>query len=265
MFDDFILRSLAAGISFSMVAGPMGCFVIWRRLAFFGDTLAHASLCGIALSLFMDINPLLSVLFICGLIGVLLTHFKSGHDLSSDTALAVISHGSLALGILTLSLFKGARFDLNAYLFGDILSVTSQEVGFILTGGLIILGVLMFIWPQLLSMTLAEDLAAVEGVAVRRINLIYMILLAVFVAFSLKMIGALLITALLILPASTAQSFAKSPEHMACLSSLMGIIMVTGGIFLSQLYDVPTTPAIVVVGIILFVCCRFKATLSKNS
>ena len=261
MFDDFMIRAVAAGIGFSTIAGPMGCFVIWRRLAFFGDTLAHASLCGVALSLFMEINPLLGVFFVCSSIGLLLTRLKSRHDLSSDTALAVISHGSLALGILSLSLFKGTRFDFNAYLFGDILSVTSQDVSIIFLSGVGILSTLIYIWPRLLSMTLAEDLAAVEGVAIYRINLIYITLLAIFVAFSFKIIGALLITALLILPASTAQSFAKSPEQMACLSSLIGIAMVLGGVCLSHLYDLPTTPAIVMVGMILFVCSRLKTKI----
>ena len=261
MFESFILKAMAAGFSFATVAGPMGCFVIWRRLAFFGDTLAHASLCGVALSFFLDLNPLIGVFFVCGIIALLLTQLKSRHDLSSDTALAVISHGSLAVGILSFSLLKNGRFDLSAYLFGDILSVTSQDVALVFLGGLGLLSVLACIWPYLLSITLAEDLAAVEGISVGRIHLIYMILLALFVTFSLKIVGVLLITALLILPASTAQSFAKSPEQMACLSCFIGIAMVASGIFISYFYDVPTTPAIVMMGMMFFVCSRFKTMI----
>ena len=261
MFESFIIKAMAAGFSFATIAGPMGCFVIWRRLAFFGDTLAHASLCGVALSLFLDLNLSMGVFFVCVVIAFLLTQLKSHHNLSSDTALAVISHGSLAVGILSFSLLKNGRFDFSAYLFGDILSVTSQDVVFVSVSGLGLLSVLVCIWPHLISMTLAEDLAAVEGVPVKRINLIYMILLALFVTFSLKIVGALLITALLILPASTAQSFAKSPEQMACMSCLVGIAMVASGIFISCLYDMPTTPAIVMVGMIFFVCSRLKKTI----
>ncbi len=258
MVDAFIFRSLAAGIGFALVSGPLGCFVLWRRLAFFGDTLAHASLCGVALSLLIDLDPLYGAFLVCFLIAIGLSWFKTHQSLSEDTLLAIISHGSLALGILSVSFIKGPRFDLNTYLFGDILSLSSTEVGLIFFGGIGILGGLMLIWRPLLSMTLAEDLAAIEGVPTRGINLIYMFLLGILVSFSLKMIGALLITALLILPASTAQSFAKSPEQMAFFSILIGIGMVLGGFGFSYVYDLPTSPAIVTVGMLLLLSVRLR-------
>lgn len=261
MPDDFMVRAFLAGLGFALAAGPMGCVVVWRRMAFFGDTLAHASLCGIAFGALGGVDPFIAILAVSLLIALLLARAKSNPFFSSDTLLAIGSHGSLAIGILCISLIKGVRPDLNAYLFGDILSVTSDELWTIWGGGVLILATLCGLWRILLCMTIAEDLAAVEGMPVNRVYLIYMILLALFVALSIKMVGVLLITALLILPASVSQTFSKSPEQMGVFSSLVGGVMVVSGLAISNQFDVPAAPSIVLVGLSLFIltyCFRAK-------
>jgi zinc transport system permease protein len=253
MFEDFMIRAFVAGIGFAIMAGPLGCFVVWRRMAFFGDTLAHASLCGIALGILGGIDPFASVLIVCLGVGVLLAFTESNFDVSLDSLLSISSQGVLALGILGISMIKGVRLDLNAYFFGDILSVTSGELWLILGGGIIIWLGLYRLWSSLVSMTVAEDLAAVEGVPINYTRFCYMALLAIFIALSIKIVGVLLITALLILPPSIVKSFSKSPEQMSIFSSLLGVFIVTCGLAMSVSFDVPTAPAIVLIAISLLI------------
>lgn len=253
MIEDFMVRAFLAGMGFALMAGPMGCFVVWRRMAFFGDTLAHASLCGIALGILGGIDSFLAILVVSLLVSFLLATTKSNSSFSSDSLLAISSQGALALGILCISLIKGVRLDLNAYFFGDILSVTSDELWIILGGGIVILVCLCGFWHVLLSMTVAEDLAVVEGIPVNRIYFLYMILLALFVALSIKIVGVLLITALLILPASISRVFSGSPEQMGIFSSIIGMGIVALGLMTSSQFDVPAAPAIVLIGLCLFI------------
>ncbi len=264
MFEDFMGRAFLAGMGFALMAGPMGCFVIWRRMAFFGDTLAHASLCGIALGILAGIDSFLAILVVSLMVSFFLATTKSNPSFSSDSLLAISSQGALALGILCISLIKGVRLDLNAYFFGDILSVTLDELWIILGGGIVILVCMCRFWQAFLSMTVAEDLAAVEGVPVTRLYFLYMILLALFVALSIKIVGVLLITALLILPASIARVFSKSPEQMGVFSSLIGMGIVGLGLMTSSQFDVPAAPAIVLMGLCLFILMHALTIKRKN-
>ena len=250
--DDFLVRALLGGLGVALIAGPFGSFVVWRRLAYFGDTLAHSALLGVAVGFLLHINLTLGVLVICQVVALLLFFGQRQRQLASDTLLGILAHGALSLGLVSLAFMETVRVDLMAYLFGDILAITNSDLLWIFCGGgLALLGLLM-IWKPLLSITIHEDLARVEGVAVDRINWIFLGLIALSVALMMKVVGMLLVTSLLIIPAATARRFAAGPEWMALLASLIGCGAVGGGLYSSFLWDTPTGPSIVVTACLLF-------------
>jgi zinc transport system permease protein len=250
--DDFIWRALIAGLVVAAVAGTLGVFVVWRRMAYFGDSLSHSALLGIALGILTGVNTTISLLLVCLSIAVLVVWMESRQRLSHDTLLGIFAHSSLSLGLVALSLIQGLRIDLMAYLFGDILAVTQAEMYWIIAGGAAVLIALLIIWRPLLALTVNEDLARVEGVRVDLMRLLFMLLMALVVAVAMKLVGVLLITSLLIIPAAVARRFARSPEQMALLAVIAGGVAVAGGMAVSLQWDTPTGPSIVVVASLLF-------------
>ena len=248
---DFVVRAVLAGLLLALVAGPLGCFIVWRRMAYFGDTLAHSALLGIALGLLFDINLQLAVVFSCCLLAVLLVLMEKNKSLASDTLLGILAHSSLALGLVMLS-FTPVQIDLVSYLFGDLLTVSTRELLWIAGGALLALVTLLLFWNRLLSITLHEELAQVEGLDVTRLRLLLMLVMAVVVAVSMKIVGVLLITSLMIIPPATARHFARSPEQMALGASCAGAVAVCGGIAASWFWDTPPGPSIVAVAALLF-------------
>lgn len=250
--DDFLLRALLAGLAVAMITGALGTFVVWRRMAYFGDTLAHSALLGVSLGVLMDINLSLAIVLVCLLLALLLVGLQNQRKLASDTLLGILSHSALALGLVAVSFAENVRIDLMGYLFGDILAVGQNELWWIGGGSLLALGLLIWLWRPLLAMTVHEELAQVEGVRVGRTRLLFMLLIALVIATAMKVIGILLITSLLIIPAATARHYARTPEQMALLASLAGMLAVGGGLFGSFQWDLPAGPAIVVSAAILF-------------
>ena len=260
IMDDFILRALIAGLLMVIISGPLGCVVVWRRMAYFGDTLAHSALLGTAMAIMVDINPLLGVLIIGLLISTLLVVFQRKPDISSDTLLGIMAHGALAVGLVLMALMQnqGMRIDLMAYLFGDILAVSWNDLIWMSAGVILVLFALKVLWRSLLSIAVHEELARSEGIAVERVRLLFMLLVAVIVAVAMKVIGILLITALLIVPAATARRFSSSPESMAVISIFLGMIAVVFGLIASMQWDSPVGPSIVVVTVVSFFMSRLK-------
>ena len=252
MIDDFLIKALIGGIGVAIVAGPFGSFVVWRRLAYFGDTLAHSALLGVALGFMLQINLTVGIIVICQILAILLFYSQRQRQLASDTMLGIFAHGALSLGLVALAFMEDVRIDLVAYLFGDILAISNNDLIWIFGGGGSALAILLWLWKPLLEITIHEDLARVEGIAVDRINWIFLGLIALIVAVMMKVVGMLLVTALLIIPAATARRFAKGPEHMAVLASLFGCLAVGGGLFGSFQWDTPTGPTIVVTACLLF-------------
>lgn len=253
MFDDFFVRALVAGIGIALVAGPLGCFVVWRRLSYFGDTLAHSAVLGVSLAIFLEINIIASVFVIAILISLLLLFLQKKGGLASDALLGLMSHSALALGLVAIAFMTWVRIDLNALLFGDILSVSKLDITIVWAGGILVMVVLAFIWRQLFAATVNEELAQAEGMKPDRANLVFMVLMALIIAISMKIVGVLLITALLIIPAATARRVSSSPEQMAVLAALFGVLAVVGGLFGSLRWDTPSGPSIVVMAMVLFV------------
>jgi len=266
--DDFLVRALLAGIVVAVVAGPLGTFVVWRRMAYFGATLSHSALLGVALGLLLGMIPGVGVLVVC--LGVALFLAFEGRQekpksVSEDSLLGVVAHGTLALGLVSVAFIDGVRFDLMAYLFGDILAVTRSDL-YWLCGGTVLVGTtLSLIWRPLLSATVHEEIARVEGVPVARVKLIHMLLLAAAVALAMKVVGVLLVTSMLMIPAAAARPLAKSPEGMAMAAVVIGCLSVIGGLGASMTLDTPSGPSIVVVSFLAFIFIRTgAAALSQD-
>ncbi len=249
---DFLLNALLAGLALAIVAGPLGSFVVWRRMAYFGDTLSHAALLGVALGLMLDVNPMLAVTVGCVLLAVLLVTLQSRQPLAADTLLGILAHSTLSLGLVVLSFMQDVRIDLMGYLFGDLLAVGPTDLAWIVGGSALVLVLLALLWRPLLAITVHEELAKVEGLPLAAIRLSLMLLIAVVIAVAMKIVGVLLITSLLIIPAAAAQRHARTPEQMALGASLLGIVAVCGGLSLSWFQDTPAGPSIVVTAAGLF-------------
>ncbi|MBF0309955.1 MAG: zinc ABC transporter permease subunit ZnuB [Magnetococcales bacterium] len=252
MEDLFLLLPWLAGLGVAAVTGPLGCFVVWRRMAYFGDTMAHSALLGVALGLFLGAPPVAGVVVVCSAIALALVGLQHHPRFSGDTLLGILSHSALSLGLLALAFMPWVRTDLMGYLFGDLLAVSLEEVIWIYGGGVVVLVVLSRIWNPLLAMTLHEDLARAEGIAVKRIRLLFMLLIALVIAVAMKLTGILLVTSLLIIPPAGARHFARSPEQMAVLSVLFGTLSVTMGLWASLHLDTPSGPSIVIAAMLLF-------------
>jgi len=258
IIDDFIIRALIAGMLVVLVSGPLGCVVVWRRMAYFGDALAHSALLGTSLAIMFNIKPLFGVILIGIVLSYLLIRLQLKKDLSSDAILGILSHGALAAGLVMLAIMQsnGQRIDLMAYLFGDILSVSWAYLIWLSVICVFVLGVMSWLWQSILAVAVHEELARSEGVAVDRVRLIFMLLMAVLVAVAMKIVGIILITALLIVPAASARRFANSPEAMAIIAMVFGLLAVLGGVLASMQWDTPAGPSIVLASVVLFFISR---------
>lgn len=249
---DFLLNALLAGLALALVAGPLGSFVVWRRMAYFGDTLAHAALLGVAVGLLLDVSPTLAVTFGCVLLAVLLVTLQQRQPLAADTLLGILAPSTLSLGLVVLSFNREVRIDLLGYLFGDLLAVGPSDLLWIVAGSALVLACLLALWRQLLAVTVHEELAQVEGLPVAGLRLALVLLIALVIAVAMKIVGVLLITSLLIIPAAAAQRHSRTPEQMAIGASMLGMLAVCGGLSLSWFEDTPAGPSIVVCAASLF-------------
>lgn len=265
MLDDFFVRALLAGIGVALVAGPLGCFIVWRRLAYFGDTLSHAALLGVALAFLFQVNITLAVFAVSACVSIALMLLQKRATLSADALLGLLAHSALALGLVVLAFMTWVRMDLMGFLFGDILAVSKSDIAIIWLGGIAVLAALVTIWRPLFAATVNQELAEAEGMKPERANVIFMLLMAAVIAISMKIVGVLLITAMLIIPAATARRFASGPEQMTLLAAAIGAISVLGGLFGSLEWDTPAGPSIVVAALVLFVVSLFPAFTRPGS
>jgi zinc transport system permease protein len=252
MLDDFFVRALLAGIGLALTTGPLGCFIVWRRMAYFGDTMAHSALLGVALAFLFDINLIAGVFMVAAMVSIILLLLQRRGALSTDALLGILSHSTLALGLVMVAFMTWVRIDLMGFLFGDILAVSQVDIAFIYGGGAVVLGLIVWLWRPLLVATVNAELAEAEGLHPERSRLIFMLLMATVIAIAMKIVGILLITSLLIIPAATARRFASTPEQMAVMASLLGAVAVAGGLFASLRLDTPSGPSIVVAALVFF-------------
>lgn len=252
MLDDFFARALIAGIGLAMVSGPLGCFVIWRRMAYFGDTMAHSALLGVALALLLGINVTIGVFAIAALVAGALILLQRQQSLSTDTLLGILSHSSLAVGLVLVGFLSSVRIDLMGFLFGDILSVNRVDIAIIYGGGAMLIGLLIWFWRPLLAATVSPDLAEAEGQRPEAMRILIMVLMACVIAIAMKIVGVMLITSLFIIPAATARRLSSTPEQMGVISAVLGMAAVVGGLFASRYWDTPSGPSVVVAALVFF-------------
>lgn len=252
MFE-LLLPPLIVGIALSFITGPLGSFVVWRKMSYFGDTLSHAALFGIAIGFLLHINPFYAVIFITIILAIALVYLESQQKIAIDTLLGILAHSSLSLGVIVISLMKNIRVDLMGYLFGDLLAITFDDV-YLMLGGIIIVSIILFFnWNKFLFVTVSEELAFSHGINIVRTKLLLTLVLALAIGLSMKFVGALIITSLLIIPAATARFYAKTPEKMAILAIIISVISIIGGLLFSAYYDTPTGPSVVIVNAMLFI------------
>jgi len=262
--DEFFLVVTLAALGVALAAGPIGCVVLWRRMVYFGDTISHASLLGVALALALDLPVFFGVLVMAlGISWVVLT--AQGRLHHTDTLLGVSAHSALALGLVAVGLNNGSAADLMRYLIGDILSVSWQDVALIWAGGALSLGLVVWRWRALLVCSLDREMAIAHGQNPARESIYFTLALAVLVAVAIKVVGALLITALLIIPAATARLGAHTPERMAVLAALSGGVAATLGLVASFQFDTPTGPSIVVSALGLLLVSTFARRVFGRS
>lgn len=249
--DDFLVRSVIAGLIMVIIAAPMGCLMVWQRLAFLSDTLGHAAVMGVGLGLLLEVNPLFGVLAVALLIVFSLNRVNSFDTALSETTLAIISHTGLAAGIILVGLLPAQSVNLEAILFGDLLATTTGDLTRLLVTTVLLLLVLRHYWRSFVAVSVSREIAQAEGIEVRKIQLLMYIMIALLVAVMMKVMGVLLIAAMLVIPTTSARLFSRSPEQMVLISGLFGLGALAGGITTSFHFDWQTGPAIVVSATIL--------------
>lgn len=250
--EDFFLRALLGGTGVALAAGPIGCFIVWRRMVYFGAALAHSALLGVALGFLLGIDLSIGVVALCAVLAVLFVLLERQHRLPTDTLLGVLAHVALAAGLVVVAFLTTLRVDLMGYLFGDILAVTDTDLAVIVVLAVITLAGIALLWRSLLSITVDEDLAAVEGVPVTGVRLAFVLMVAGVVAIGMKIVGMLLILSLIIIPAAAARRLSTTPEQMAILAMVIGVLSVVIGLYASLHWDLPSGPLVVMTAALFF-------------
>ena len=253
MFEDFLFRAFVAGIGLAIITGPLGCFIVWRRLSYFGDTLAHSALLGVVIAYALSFNIILSVFVISGLISLSLLYLQKKTFLPNDALLGLLAHSVLAVGLVLLGILSFIRIDLMGLLFGDILSVNVNDLLIIWIGGCVVLALLILIWRPLFAGTVNLELAKAEGLNPEIANTIFTLLIAAVIAISIKIVGILLITGLLIIPASASRNLSSTPIQMAIIASIIGVISVILGLYSSLTWNSSTGPTILSISLLIFI------------
>ena len=261
MGEPFLMRALIAGIGLAIVAAPLGCFVVWRRMAYYGETVAQAGLIGIAAGLALSLNLTASVLVVTLAVSALLVLLSRQQIVPFDSLLGLLAHAALAVGVIAASLVRGPQLNLMAFLFGDIFAITGTDLQWIYIGGAVALAALMLVWRPLLALSVHEDLAAAEGTPTDRVKLMFVLVLALVVAIAIKIVGVLLTIAFLIMPAAAARPLSETPEQMALFAAIFGALSVALGLFVSVTFDTPGGPSIVLMLSLFFAAAIFPTIL----
>lgn len=264
MLEMFFIRALVAGLGLALVAGPLGTIIVWRRMAYFGDTMAHAALLGVALAFLLGIDLTLGVFAIALLVSGALILLQRQQSLSSDALLGILSHSTLAVGLVLIAFMTHIRIDLMGYLFGDILAVSVADLWAIGIGGALVLGLLALVWQPVLAATVSPEIAAAEGQRPELMRVVVMLMMAIVIAIAMKLVGILLITSLLIIPAATARQLARTPEQMALGAALIGMLAAALGLFASLTWNTPSGPSIVVAALVLFLIAYSLALVQRK-
>ncbi len=244
--EDFIFRAVIAAIGISIIAGSLGCFVIWKRMSYFSESISHSALLGVAFGLASGLGVHFGLIIIGALFAALIVVLQQRKFLSNDAILGIFSHIALSLGIVVLSIVGGTNTNYFGLLFGDILSITNSNIIWVYVVLFIIASLLIIFWQRLLLLTLNEELALAQGLNQSFYRLLFMLMIALAVSVSVQIVGVLLITSLLIIPPAIARVFASTPVSMVFQSVAVSILAVIIGLSLSMHYDLATGPSIVI-------------------
>ncbi|WP_425043727.1 metal ABC transporter permease [Primorskyibacter sp. S87] len=264
MLDDFMVRAALAGLGVALAAAPLGCFVVWRRMAYFGEATAHAAILGVAIALAFSL-PVLPAILAAALAMATAVSALSGRGYAMDTVLGVLAHTALAAGLVAVALLSDVRLDLMAFLFGDILAVNKADLGTIWGGTALVLAIVGWRWSALLTVTLNPDLARASGLDPRRESFALTLTLALVVAVAIKVVGILLIASLLVIPAAATRPLARTPEAMALGAAGIGSLAALGGLWAAFWLDTPTGPTIVCVASVLFLLTMLTGMISQRN
>ncbi len=264
MLDDFIIRSALGGLAVALAAGPLGCFVVWRKMSYYGDATSHSAVLGISLSLYFSVSLFLGVFLMALLASLFVTLFVNKYY-SADTILGVFSHSTLAFGLIAVNVLPAQNVNLESYLFGQLLAITKVDLVYIWSGALLILGIIMFRWKQLLISTVCEDLTIASGLNPKWEQWILNLGLAILVAVAVKVVGILLVTAMLIIPPAASRPLVRQPSAMVFISAIIGCLSVVLGLMLSLYIDTPTGPSIISVAAILFILSWIAVFIYKGT
>lgn len=262
IYNEFFIRALFAGIGIILSTGPLGCFIVWQRMTYFGDTIAHSALLGVAFSLMLNLPLPLCIFMVAALTSIILLQIQKSEFIASDAILGVITHSTISISLIMLSFMTWVNTDLTSFLFGDILAVNTNDIIIIWSAGILNIVILIKIWKSLLATTVNYDLAKAEGMQPEKVKLIFTMITALMISISIKFIGITLITSLLILPTVTARRFATSPENMVILTTVIGILGVILGLYGSLIFDTPSGPSIIITSLIFFIL-SFLRSLKK--
>ncbi len=260
--DDFIWRAMIGSALLGAAAGPIGCFVLWRRMAYMGESVAHMGLLGAALGLLLGLQPVVGVALLAIVAALLMSRANTSH-IPAGTIIGIIGHVGLALGFVVLAGLEDFRTDLMGYLFGDVLALSEGDIFAIAGAALLLLGVTALFWNRLLATTLNTDIARAEGLYSKAAETTFLILIAVLVAIGLRVVGALLIVALVIIPPAAARPLARTPVAMGVLASVVGILSAPLGLAVAFAADIPAGPSIVLAAAVLFVLSGTLARLGN--
>jgi len=257
--DEFIIYAILAGIAVAISLCPLGCIILWRRLPYLGDAIAHSAIFGIVLGLLFGINITLSIVLTSITFSLLLTMLR--RKLEHNITVVIFSYSFLALGLFLLPfVVSNAQIDIFSYLFGDILLVDDHEIYITTACAILVLIWIYFRWKKLLLMAINEDLAVVEGINPYRLDLEFMLITACVIGISIKIIGVLLMAAIIIIPAAAARNISRTPVQMLLFSVMFGILSILIGIGGSYWFDSPSGPSIVLASTLLFLTSLFLRT-----
>lgn len=251
--SDILLIPTLTLIVLSLSLAPLGCFLVWRRLAFFGDGMSHACTFGIAIALFLKIHFLLGILLTALLIAGILFVIEKYQNLSTDTLFSLISYSFFAAGIVALSLIKSVHINIEDILFGDFLAIQSPDLWTAMTLSFIAVSILIYYWPILLLSCLSPDLLKTTYPHADRANIIFILVTALVIAFGMYIIGALLLPALMILPAASSRMLSRGPKQMVLLSLTLSVIGCIFGIGAAYVLNTPPSATMVLSNAFIFI------------
>lgn len=261
----FMQRALVSGVAVAITCSIVGLFLVLRRQSLFADALSHMAFGGIAIGLFTNLYPIWTAFIVSIFAALGITKLRESTKIPPDSAVAVLLSAGLAVGVILIGLAGGFTLDLYSFLFGSILLVSMQDQEIILVASALILSILYFIYRELVYIAFDEEQAQVSGINVSRLNYIFIVLASIVVITSIRLVGVLLISSLIVIPNITAMVFGKGFKKTAMISVSIGILSVLTGIVISYIMNLAPGGTIVLVSVTVFLAAIITRDLNKRT